>query len=100
MISLRIESGRRWTNGNAIFRSKANSFRVVNAESDFLSGLIVDKYGDVLVVQISSLGMDQRKTMIVEALQEIFSPRAIVERSEASFLQVRGTAGKQRGSER
>ena len=37
----------------------ATSFRVVNAESDFLSGLIVDKYEDVLVVQISALGMDQ-----------------------------------------
>ncbi|MGP8200269.1 MAG: class I SAM-dependent rRNA methyltransferase [Limisphaerales bacterium] len=69
---------------------RASSFRVVNAESDFLSGLIVDKYGDVLVVQISSLGMDQRKTMIVEALQGIFSPRAIVERSEASFRKFEG----------
>src|SRR5271169_6138498 len=49
-------------------------FFVVNAESDFLSGLIVDKYSDVLVVQISSLCMDQRKAMIVEALQRIFSP--------------------------
>src|SRR6266581_6576772 len=36
----------------------ATSFRVVNAESDFLSGLIVDKYEDLLVVQISALGMD------------------------------------------
>jgi 23S rRNA (cytosine1962-C5)-methyltransferase len=69
---------------------RATSFRVVNAESDFLSGLIVDKYGDVLVVQISSLGMDQRKMMIVEALQGIFSPRAIVERSEASFRKFEG----------
>jgi 23S rRNA (cytosine1962-C5)-methyltransferase len=51
----------------------ATSFRVVNAESDFLSGLIVDKYEDVLVVQISSLGMDQRKAQIVAALQKIFS---------------------------
>ncbi len=71
---------------------RATSFRVVNAESDFLSGLIVDKYGDVLVVQISSLGMDQRKAMIVEALQGIFSPRAIVERSEASFRKFEGLA--------
>jgi 23S rRNA (cytosine1962-C5)-methyltransferase len=69
---------------------KAASFRVANAESDFLSGLIVDKYGDVLVVQISSLGMDQRKAMIVEALQAVFSPRAIVERSEASFRKFEG----------
>jgi 23S rRNA (cytosine1962-C5)-methyltransferase len=69
---------------------KATSFRVVNAESDFLSGLIVDKYSDVLVVQISSLGMDQRKHLIVDALEEIFSPRAIIERSEASFRKFEG----------
>jgi 23S rRNA (cytosine1962-C5)-methyltransferase len=71
---------------------QAGSFRVVNAESDFLSGLIVDKYADVLVVQISSLGMDQRKAMIVEALQAIFSPRAIMEKSEASFRKFEGMA--------
>jgi len=68
----------------------AASYRVVNAESDFLSGLIVDKYADVLVVQISSLGVDQRKALIVEALQTIFSPRAIVEKSEASFRKFEG----------
>ena len=68
----------------------AASFRVVNAESDFLSGLIVDKYADVLVVQISSLGMDQRKALIVEALQTVFSPRAIVEKNEASFRKFEG----------
>lgn len=68
----------------------ATSFRVVNAESDFLSGLIVDKYEDVLVVQISSLGMDQRKPKIVAALQAIFSPRAIVERSEVSSRKFEG----------
>jgi 23S rRNA (cytosine1962-C5)-methyltransferase len=50
----------------------ATSFRVVNAESDFLSGLIVDKYEDVLAIQISALGMDQRKQHIVAALQSIF----------------------------
>ena len=68
----------------------ATSFRVVNAESDFLSGLIVDKYEDVLVVQISALGMDQRKAMIVAALQKIFSPRAILERSDVSSRKFEG----------
>jgi 23S rRNA (cytosine1962-C5)-methyltransferase len=68
----------------------ATSFRVVNAESDFLSGLIVDKYEDVLVVQISALGMDQRKAMIVAALQKIFSPRAIMERSDVSSRKFEG----------
>jgi 23S rRNA (cytosine1962-C5)-methyltransferase len=70
----------------------ATSFRVVNAESDFLSGLIVDKYEDVLVVQISSLGMDQRKAQIVAALQKIFSPRAILERSDMASRKFEGLA--------
>ncbi|HUZ06209.1 MAG TPA: class I SAM-dependent rRNA methyltransferase [Candidatus Paceibacterota bacterium] len=68
----------------------ATSFRVVNAESDFLSGLIVDKYEDVLVVQISSLGMDRRKAMIAAALQKIFSPRAIVERGDIGSRKFEG----------
>jgi 23S rRNA (cytosine1962-C5)-methyltransferase len=69
---------------------KATSFRVVNAESDFLSGLIVDKYEDVLVVQISSLGMDKRKKVIVEALEKIFKPRAILERSDVASRKFEG----------
>lgn len=68
----------------------ATSFRVVNAESDFLSGLIVDKYEDVLVVQISSLGMDRRKELVVAALQETFSPRAILERSDVASRKFEG----------
>jgi 23S rRNA (cytosine1962-C5)-methyltransferase len=70
----------------------ATSFRVVNAESDFLSGLIVDKYEDVLVVQISALGMDLRKAHIVAALQKIFSPRAIAERSDVASRKFEGLA--------
>ena len=68
----------------------ATSFRIVNAESDFLSGLIIDKYEDVLVIQISSLGMDQRKPMIVEALRNIFLPCAIVERSDVGSRKFEG----------
>ena len=68
----------------------ATSFRVVNAESDFLSGLIVDKYEDALVVQITSLGMDQRKSLIVAALQKIFSPRAVLERSDMASRKFEG----------
>ena len=69
---------------------QATSFRVVNAESDSLSGLIVDKYEDVLVVQTSSLGMDQRKPMILAALQAVLSPRAVVERNELASRRFEG----------
>jgi 23S rRNA (cytosine1962-C5)-methyltransferase len=68
------------------------SFRVVNAESDFLSGLIVDKYEDVLVVQISSLGMEKRQDKIVAALQKLFSPRAILERGDVASRRFEGLA--------
>jgi len=68
----------------------ATSFRVVNAESDSLSGLVVDKYEDVLVLQTSSLGMDQRKPMILGALQRILSPRAIIERNDISSRKFEG----------
>jgi len=70
----------------------ATSFRVVNAESDFLSGLIVDKYEDALVVQISSLGMDRQKEKVVAALQKIFSPHAILERSDMASRKFEGLA--------
>lgn len=68
----------------------ASSYRVVNAESDFLSGVIVDKYEDVLVLQVSSLGMDQRKDDIVAVLQELLEPKAIVERSDAGSRKFEG----------
>ncbi len=68
----------------------AGSYRVVNAESDFLSGLVVDKYEDVLVAQMSSLGMDQRKELIFDILQELLSPRAILERNDIGSRKFEG----------
>jgi 23S rRNA (cytosine1962-C5)-methyltransferase len=68
----------------------ATSFRAVNSEGDFLSGLIVDKYEDVLAVQTSALGMDARKPEILRVLQRVFSPRAIVERNEIASRKFEG----------
>jgi 23S rRNA (cytosine1962-C5)-methyltransferase len=68
----------------------ATSFRVVNAESDFLSGLIVDKYEDVLAFQISSLGMETRKPDIIEVLKTVLQPRAIVERNDIGSRKFEG----------
>ncbi|HXG49583.1 MAG TPA: class I SAM-dependent rRNA methyltransferase [Methylomirabilota bacterium] len=68
----------------------ATSFRLVNAESDFLSGLIVDKYEDVLVMQTSALGMDQRKPLILAALEELLHPRAILERNDVASRRFEG----------
>ncbi len=68
----------------------ATSFRVVNAESDFLSGLVIDKYEDVVVLQTSSLGMDSRKPIIIEVLRELLNPRAILERNDIGSRKFEG----------
>lgn len=69
---------------------EATSYRVVNSESDGLSGLVVDRYEDVLVVQIAALGIERRKRDVVTALARIFAPRAILERSDAAARRFEG----------
>jgi 23S rRNA (cytosine1962-C5)-methyltransferase len=53
-------------------------FRLVYGESDGLPGLVVDRFGDVLVGQIATLAMEQRRDLIEEALREVVQPRLIV----------------------
>jgi 23S rRNA (cytosine1962-C5)-methyltransferase len=64
--------------------------RLVWSESDGIPGLIVDRYGDDLVLQTLTLAMDQRKTLVVEALVDAFQPRSIVERNDAPIRRAEG----------
>lgn len=57
-------------------------YRIVHAEADNLPGLIIDRYQDTIVFQISTAGQDQLRHLIISAIQTIFKPRAIVERSD------------------
>ena len=59
-----------------------NAYRLVASEGDLLSGLIVDRYGDVLVVQVQTAGMDRLRDRVVEILQDRLRPRTIFERSD------------------
>lgn len=70
-------------------------YRVVHAEGDGVPGLIVDRFGDVLVVQILTLGMKDREAMILEALGEVFAPKAIIDRTPPGAAKTEGfTEGK------
>ena len=62
---------------------KSATFRIVHGESDFLPGLIIDKYNEYLSIQTFSAGMDSRLTLICDVLVSMFSPRGIVERNES-----------------
>lgn len=58
--------------------------RLVHAEADGLPGLIVDRYGDVVVLAANTAGMDRLTPFVVEALRAVGAPRAVVARNDAS----------------
>jgi len=72
--------------------SGTDAFRIVNAEGDFLPGLFIDKYADCLVTQFNTAGMERLRGAIIAALVEIFSPRAIIDRSEGALRHEEGLA--------
>ncbi|MBC8017687.1 MAG: class I SAM-dependent rRNA methyltransferase [Verrucomicrobia bacterium] len=66
------------------------TFRAVYGESDFLPGLVVDKYGDYLSLQILSAGMERRRELILDALGSVYSPRGIIARNDVSVRSLEG----------
>ncbi len=63
--------------------SGTDAYRLVHAEGDLLPALIVDRYGDYLVVQTLDQGMDRAQAEIVAALTELLAPSGMVERNDA-----------------
>jgi len=67
-----------------------NAVRLVNAENDYLPGLVVDRYGGWLVLQALTLGIDVRKHEIAAILADILQPQGIYERSDVDVRQKEG----------
>jgi 23S rRNA (cytosine1962-C5)-methyltransferase len=66
--------------------------RLVHGESDGLPGVIADRYGEVVVLQLLSAGAEMWRDAIVEAIADAVAPRAIVERSDADVRALEGLA--------
>lgn len=87
---LRMRIANAWDYRKTVMaRQDLNACRIVFGEADFLPGLVVDKYADVLVVQCLALGMEQFKETIVSLLKEILAAdgitiRGVYERSDAN----------------
>ncbi|MCI0340681.1 MAG: class I SAM-dependent rRNA methyltransferase [Planctomycetales bacterium] len=71
-----------------------SAFRLVHSEGDGLPGLVVDRYADHLVVQLSALGMDRQADAILDALEEVFSPAGIYGRPDAHACELEGIPGR------
>lgn len=70
---------------------RTNAYRLVNAESDGLPGLVVDRYDEFLVVQFLTLGMEVRKAQLVELLAELVpGATGIHERSDVEVREKEG----------
>jgi len=67
-----------------------NTYRLIFSESDVMPGLVADIYGSVLVMQISSLGMEMLKEEIADILKEIFRPDAIILRNDLPVRKFEG----------
>lgn len=82
---------------NVLLEKDLNCCRVIFGEADFLPGLVIDKYDDVLVVESLALGIDKFKLQIVDYLKEAmaadgFSVRGVYERSDAAVRKKEGLA--------
>lgn len=69
-------------------------YRWVHGEGDFLPGLIIDRFGDDVVVQLGSSGMDSLKTPIIEAIQHLIQPRSIILRNDSRGRELEGMASE------
>ena len=66
------------------------AYRVVFSESDVLSGLVVDRYGDWLAVQFTALGLAKRRDEICDVLRELLQPKGIYLRTEKGIGKLEG----------
>ena len=95
-IAMRVKNA--WEYRKSVLLEKdLNCCRVIFGEADFLPGLVIDKYDDVLVVESLALGIDRFKVQIVEHLKSImaedgFSIRGVYERSDAAVRKKEGLA--------
>ncbi len=69
---------------------QASSYRLVHAEGDELSGLVIDKYKNICSLQISSLGIEQRLPQIKAALQTLCQPAKIIQRRDLASRKTEG----------
>lgn len=76
-----------------VVHSDTDAFRVVNGEGDRLPGMVVDRYADVLVVQLYTAGAARLGPALVDALVARLGPRTVYERSEGAVRAEEGLPG-------
>ncbi|MBW5799214.1 class I SAM-dependent rRNA methyltransferase [Halomonas elongata] len=68
-------------------------YRLVHGEGDLLPGLVIDRFDDVLVVQLNTAGMEAVREPLLDALDKVLSPRVVVLRHDTSGRRMEGLEG-------
>ena len=85
-----------WRIGRALemrrrmINTDTDAYRIVNGDGDGLSGVVVDRYADILVAQFLTAGAERMRHEVVEHLSAALSPRAILERSQGAVRRQEG----------
>jgi 23S rRNA (cytosine1962-C5)-methyltransferase len=67
--------------GGVFDEARTNAYRLINGEGDGIPGLIVDRYADLIVLQVGTLGIERLKNIILEEISTRVKPKAIYEKS-------------------
>src|SRR2546426_9397022 len=70
--------------------AERSAYRVVHGEADGLPGLVVDRYGDAVAIQLLTAGMDRRRDLILSAVEEVLRPHTIVARNDSTMREREG----------
>ena len=70
----------------------ARALRLVYGEADQLPGLVIDRYGDVLVIQILTLGIERRADQVREAVTQVLNPRGVIRAADSPLRALEGLA--------
>ncbi|MBM4258896.1 MAG: class I SAM-dependent rRNA methyltransferase [Deltaproteobacteria bacterium] len=74
----------------SILPAQTTGYRLVNGEGDFFPGLVVDVYGDFIVCQFLTAGVERLKSLIVETLVSLLAPHGVYEKSEGGVRKEEG----------
>ncbi len=87
-FSARLRQAATWR--RPLLGDDTNAYRLCNSEGDFLPGLIVDQYGDFIVAQFLTAGIEIFKQEITDAIVDVFSPSGVFEKSEGGYRKEEG----------
>jgi 23S rRNA (cytosine1962-C5)-methyltransferase len=91
----RIGRADAWRKACELPSPDTNGYRLVHAEGDDLSGLIVDRFGDAICVQLGTFGMKLRESLVLQALLDVVRPKTIIDRTATNIGKAEGfEAGK------